>query len=63
MVCVFFIKRKTYLEYTTFIASSSTARRVHVVRVAVIDFLGSLYIYLTKITPILENSKLVCRDS
>ena len=44
---------------STLTASGSIARRLHVLIVVVIDFLGFICIYLTNITPILENSKLV----
>ena len=51
---------ETCSNYPTFPAFSSTARRVHVLEVVVIDFFGWICIYVTKIAPILENLKLVC---
>ena len=56
---MYFVGGETCSNYPTFPAFSSTARRVHVLKVVVIAFLGWICIYLTKITPILENSKLV----
>ena len=56
---MYFDDGETCSNYPTFPAFISTARRVHVLKVVVIDFLGWVYIYVTKITPILENSKLV----
>ena len=57
------VRSETCPKLATSIASSSTARRMHGFGIVLIDFLGLFCIYLTRITPILKNSKLVCEEA